>query len=212
MIPENTLVEKVRVLLNEADGDSGVSLISDDTLLLDKHIKALLPEAVLFVQMNKNSGTVNVKSTNSADLSKNLMEGAEVQLPSDYIRLVSLKLTSWLVPCRFAYASGSRMESLQKNKYMRAGASSPVCFEACNDYMENVLIAYPAPKSGSDVYVEHLVYEARYNPAEGITGGDESLVTAVTYQCAALLCNVFGKFDAANVFMGIAATLCSNGK
>ena len=50
MIPENTLVEKVRVLLNEADGDSGVSLISDDTLLLDKHIKALLPEAVLFVQ------------------------------------------------------------------------------------------------------------------------------------------------------------------
>ena len=63
MISESALVDKVRVLMNEAGDDSGVSLISDDTLLLDKHIKALLPEAVLFVQMNKVQGTVNAKST-----------------------------------------------------------------------------------------------------------------------------------------------------
>ncbi len=212
MISESTLVDKVRLLLNEAGDDSGVSLISDDTLLLDRHIRGLLPEAVLFVQMNKAQGTVNVKSTISAAI-RVLAEGcAEIVLPADYVRLVSLKLSSWSTPCSFTCSAGSRMESLQKNRYMRAGVSSPVCVEACNDSSESVLKAYPVSDRDVAVSIEHLVYEARYSPGEGISGDDDSLVSAVAYHCASLLCNVYGKFDAANVFMGLAVAMCSGGK
>ena len=212
MISENILVDKVRLLLNEAGDDGGVSLISDDTLLLDRHIRGLLPEAVLFVQMNKTQGTVNAKSTISAAM-RVLPDGcAEIVLPDDYVRLVSLKLSTWSAPCSFTCLPGSRLESLQKNRYTRAGDSSPVCVETCNDSSESVLKAYPVSDRDVAVSIEHLVYEARYSPGEGISGDDDSLVSAVAYHCASLLCNVYGKFDAANVFMGLAVAMCSGGK
>lgn len=208
MISESALVDKVRVLMNEAGDDSGVSLISDDTLLLDKHIKALLPEAVLFVQMNKVQGTVNAKSTISVAM-RVLPDGcAEIVLPDDYVRLVSLKLSTWSASCSFTCLPGSRLESLQKNRYTRAGDSSPVCVETCDESLKNVIKAYPVSDGGANVSLEYFIYEARYNSNEGISGGDDSLVSAVAYHCAALLCNVFGKFDAANVFMGFAAAMC----
>ena len=55
MIAECVLKEKVRALLNEAQNNNNLSLITDDTLLLDRYISELLPEAVLFVQMNKKN-------------------------------------------------------------------------------------------------------------------------------------------------------------
>ena len=58
--------------------------------------------------------------------------------------------------------------------------------------------------------LENFIYEARYNEGEGITGGDEALVKAVAYQCAALLCNVLEKPECANTFQTYAAALCNN--
>ena len=60
--------------------------------------------------------------------------------------------------------------------------------------------------------VQSLVYEARYDASAGLSGNDESLLKAVAYQCAALLCNVYEKHDTANVFLSLAAALCNNGK
>ena len=93
MITEAELVKKVRTLLNEAEQE-GVSLITGDTLLLDKHIAALLPEAVLFIQMNKAQGVLNVKSFANCTLKVDGDGDAVVQLPDDYIRLVSIKVDS----------------------------------------------------------------------------------------------------------------------
>ena len=191
MITEEILIGKVRMLLGEASGDSGVSLITDDTLQLDKHIKALLPEAVLFVQMNKASGVVNVKCTISCDVNVNsVVGGVVVVLPTDYVRLVALKLSCWDTACHVTFPAGSKMDAIQRNKYLRAGKSSPACIES--------------------VSLENFIYEARYNEGEGITGGDEALVKAVAYQCAALLCNVLEKPECANTFQTYAAALCNN--
>jgi hypothetical protein len=62
MIAESLLVDKVRTLLNEVRGEEGLTLITDDTLLLDRYITELLPEAVLFVQMNRTRGVLNGKN------------------------------------------------------------------------------------------------------------------------------------------------------
>lgn len=210
MITEEILIGKVRMLLGEASGDSGVSLITDDTLQLDKHIKALLPEAVLFVQMNKASGVVNVKCTISCDVNVNsVVGGVVVTLPTDYVRLVALKLSCWDTACHVTFPVGSKMDAIQRNKYLRAGKSSPACIEGVDDANKVILTAYPV-HSDDDVSLENFIYEARYNEGEGITGGDEALVKAVAYQCAALLCNVLEKPECANTFQTYAAALCNN--
>lgn len=212
MISEQTLVEKVRLLLGDASEDSGVSLITDDTLLLDKQIKSLLPEAVLLVQMNKGRGVVNVKSTTSCNLLPDTDAGnAVMTLPSDYVRLVSLKLTEWDTACTTTHPLGSLAHSVQRHKYMRAAKSAPVCIEGVDELNNLQLTLYPVVGKGSTA-IEYFIYEARYNAGEGISGGDEALVNAVTYQCAALLCSVFEKMEAANTFQGFAAALCKNNK
>ena len=212
MITEQTMVAKVRQLLGEASEDSGVSLITDDTLLLDKQIRSLLPEAVLLVQMNKTRGVVNVKSTTSCNIVADHETGkAVVTLPPDYVRLVSLKLTEWNTACTTAHPIGSLAQSMQNRKYMRAGKSSPVCIEGVDELNNHQLTLYPVVGNGSTA-IEHLIYEARYNAGEGISGGDQALENAVTYQCAALLCSVYEKIEAANTFQSFAAALCKNNK
>ncbi len=208
MITESELVKKVRTLLNEAEEDS-VSLITDDTLLLDRHISALLPEAVLFVQMNKVQGVLNPKTIADCPVVDAGDGGVVLLLPDDYIRLISLKLDSWKRPCTKSYPVGSVVAALQSDKYLRTGNFSPVSVEGVDAAGHLTLALYP---SGSSPIVDSFVYEARYNASTGIAGGDDSLIKAVAYQCAALLCNVYEKHDTANVFQSLAAALCNNEK
>ena len=50
MITTADLVKKVRCLVNEAESDAEVSLITDDRRSLDDTVIALLPQAVALVQ------------------------------------------------------------------------------------------------------------------------------------------------------------------
>ena len=81
------------------------------------------------------------------------------------------------------------------------------------NYNELVRAFIKYPVNDSDLPgVEQLSYEARYNASTGLNCNDERLIKAVAYQCAALLCNVYEKYDAANVFQGVASALCNNSK
>lgn len=210
MIAESVLVEKVRTLLNEVRGDGGVSLITDDTLLLDRYITELLPEAVLFVQMNRTRGVLNGKNLAGCEVAVIDGERGVILLPEDYVRLVSLKLNIWKRPCYVASAFGSLAESVQGNKYMRAGVSSPVCVEVpVAEGMQ--LYVYPVTADVVPV-VEYLLYESRYDGSKGLATKNGFLMQAVAYQCAGLVCNVFEKYDAANAFLSLAAALCNGNK
>lgn len=213
MITEDQLLKKIRLLINENEEDCEMSLISEDTRSLDKHIKSLLPESVLFVQMNKIQGVLNSKSMDNISefVSFNNDGCVTVALPDDYVRLVSLKLKDWKRACTKTVPTGSLIEKYQADKYMCAGVFSPVCVECTDMLNKSLLILYPSSRSSEPV-IEHFVYEAMYNGSDGISGGDEMLVKAVTYHCAALLYNVFEKPDTANAFWGIATSLCNNQK
>ena len=208
MITESVLIDKVRALLNEVQSENSVSLITDDTLQLDRYITELLPEAVLFVQMNKKSGVVNGKSY--ADFNFSICNGGYgvITLPEDYVRLVALKLDNWQHPCYNTSQPGSLADVAQTNRYTRAGRCSPVCVEVTSD--EGVILnVYPVEEDSTPV-VEYLLYEARYDGNKGLASKSDFLLQAVAYQCAGLVCNVFEKYDAANAFMGLAAALCNN--
>ena len=208
MITESALVEKVRTLLNETSSEASVSLITDDTLLLDKYITELLPEAVLFIQMNRRKGVLNGKNVAGCEISATSEGKGVIVLPEDYVRLVSLKLDVWKKPCFVASEAGSPSDNAQHNRYMQAGKYSPVCVEIPTDEAIQLHV-YPV-NTETVPEVEYLIYEARYNSTKGLATRNEFLIQAVAYQCAALVCNVFEKYDAANSFMGLAATFCNN--
>jgi hypothetical protein len=63
------------------------------------------------------------------------------------------------------------------------------------------------PCNGDDSAVR-FVYEAEFDASEGLGMCDERMADAVAYVCAALLYNVFERYDAAKSFMSFAMALC----
>lgn len=208
MIAESLLIDKVRTLLNEVRSEGGLTLITDDTLLLDRYITELLPEAVLFVQMNRKRGVVNGKNFAECSVSTTDDGKGTIALPEDYVRLVSLKLNVWKKPCFVAAETDSPTDTAQHNKYMQAGKYSPVCIEIPTAEGTQLNVYPVAAESTPEV--EYLIYEARYDSNKGLATKNDFLFQAVAYQCAALVCNVFEKYDAANSFLGLATALCNN--
>ena len=208
MISHTELMAKVRLLLNE-DGDASVTLLSDDTRNIDDCIESLLPDAVLFVQMNSRIGGVNPKGAR--------MENKEItvtdegcgyfKLPTDFVRLLHLKMTGWERPCNTIYSPDSAVAMAQKSKYTRAGWSKPVCVDGVDRQGARVLFFYSLPPNVTP-QVEEFVYDAAYLPTDGLRCDNNRLIEAVAYQCAALLYNIFERRDNASAFFSMAAALC----
>jgi hypothetical protein len=53
-----------------------------------------------------------------------------------------------------------------------------------------------------------FLYEAVFNPADGLYGADADMVTAIVYECAALLYTMFERYDAANSCHALAMAAC----
>ena len=207
MITTADLVKKVRCLVNEAESDAEVSLITDDRRSLDDTVIALLPQAVALVQKNSGSGYVNVKALASSDrVFVSSSDGyPSVLLPDDFAKLVSLQLGSWKNPCSYISSPESPDAVCALNGNLFAGLFRPLCVEGVTELGKRVV--KPFPYNTTDVIV-HFVYEAQYNADEGLVLCDERMADAVAYACTALLYNVFEKHDAANSFMSFAMALC----
>lgn len=211
MITAEQLRSKVRQLVNELDDDAAVSLLGEDTKALDRHIDALMPDAVLLVQNNKGWGALNPKSALvvAVPTAENGEGTGYIPLPDDFVQLVSLRMEGWSRPCTRLYAANSNMALMQHDRYTRSGGVRPVCSEDILPSGGRCLRYWWLPK-GAQPVVQHFVYEARYDAAKGLSGTDEALHKAVAYYCAALLMGVFVRGDMASHFMNVAAALCAN--
>lgn len=211
MITAEQLRCKVRQIINEIDDDATVTLLSDDAKALDKHISALMPDAVLLVQKGKRHGILNPKSaTLSAVPTAESGDGTGyIVLPDDFVELVSVMMRGWSRPCTMLYGRDSQTALMQYNSYTRSGGARPVCTEDVLKSGERCMRYWWLPK-GEQPVVEHFVYEAKYNAANGLSGNDEALHNAVAYYCAALLMNVFGRGDMSVSFFNVAAALCGS--
>ena len=210
MITTDELVKKVRLLINEAEEDESISLLTEDARSLDKSIRMLLPQSVSVIQSAKMPGKrVNVRSVQpSSVIIKENGDGAGcISLPSDFVSLVQLGVKGWERPCSLLYPALSQQAVWQKNKCTRAGKSRPVCVEGVDFAGNRVAELYPLPETA---LLEALVYEASFNPNEGLDGYDEGMDDAVAYLCAALLYNMFEKYDAAKMFHSYAMALCGS--
>ncbi|MBR3884257.1 MAG: hypothetical protein IKJ31_05805 [Bacteroidaceae bacterium] len=210
MITTENLKAKVRFLLNEANDDSDVTLLTVDTRKIDDYIEMLLPEAVLFVQKNSNRCGVNTKSATIAK--EKITTAADgsgyLPLPDDFVRLVKLQMTGWKRPCNILYPNDTAIALAQGNVHTRAGWCKPIAVQDYTAEGLNALFFYSLPV-GVAPNVEAFIYEARYVPENGLSGNDDTLHEAVAYQCAALVFNVFDKRDSAASMLSIAASLCN---
>lgn len=214
MIPLSLLVEKVRLLINEPDEDIALTALSEDTRKLSDTIKALMPDAILFVQHHKTYGSLNPSVYEpAADAIKSNADGSgEIVLPPDYVTLLQLHLEGWHRPCTGSYAADSAEAWAQGNMHTRAGVCRPVCVEGVNSSGKPVLYYYSLPQGVTPV-VKSFAYEAAFDENRGLNSElSNPLVQAVLYQCVALLYNMFERRDAANAFMSLAMSLCNKEK
>ena len=207
------LVKKVKLVINEAGDESGVSLLSADTRSLDETIAELLPRAVIFVQKNKGSaaGRVNTKAAVPSDLTITADGdgGGMLVLPTDFVALVSFQLAGWQSPVYRLCAHDSREAAWQHCRYTRAGCCRPVCVETFTQGGERCAQLFPLP-SGEAARPLHFVYEATFDTADGLRGYDSWMVDAVVYQCASLLYTMFERYDAANSMLALALAACGS--
>lgn len=212
MIATDELVRRVRRLVNEAEDDASLSLISEDTRSIDAHIMRLLPQAVALAQRNKGNGVgcVNPRGVDAQDavIADNGDGGGVLALPADYVSLVSLQLEGWRRPCGELLPATSGEALAQAGRYTRAGVCRPVAVEGVSAGGERVALLYPSPVGAT---LRHLVYEATFDSTQGLAGGTAVLEDAVAYYCAALLYSVFERGDMAASLMSVATALC-NGK
>lgn len=214
MITTQELIDKVAFLVNEPGNDSAITLLSEDTRSLSDTIYELLPDAVMSVQNSKHSGTLNPKiyTVGEGSVTDNGDGSVTVVLPNDFVNLIELRFKGWERPCTTVEPPASPLAHAQSNVHTRGGCCKPVCVEGVNNAGARVVNCYSLP-TGVAPAMESFVYEALFDPREGLSCPQWGpLVWAVVYQCAALLYNVFEKYNAANSFMAIAASWCKNGK
>lgn len=212
MITVNELVEKVRRLVNESDKDASLSLVTSGLRSLDDSIKALLPQAVALVQKQKSRAGEQVNVKHLYPITVNVADNGDgagsMPLPDDYVGPVAVQLEGWKRPVTTVCDEASPEAIRQKSPFLRAGCCNPVCVESTGPEGKRMMLLYPLVSAGSKI--EIFAYEATFNVDDGLLKCTAPMADAVAYTCAALLYNMFERYDAANAFMSLANALCNN--
>lgn len=209
MISVQELVKRVRRVVNEADNDPSISLITEDRRSLDTMIKELLPQAVTLVQKNSGKGYVNVKTISPVTGSTFYYDGdkAVVAFPDDLVSLVAAKLSDWKVPSAKLHSATSATALRQVGYKTRATAARPVCVCGVRTNGERSVQFFPSTSTSK---LELFVYEALFDSETGLELCDTNMADAVVYACASLLYNVFERYDASKSMLSYAMALCGN--
>ena len=210
MITTNELIKKVRCLINEAEEDVEISVLTDKKRSFNDIIKELLPQAVSLVQQHKGpkGGFVNVKCLTSLTglIVDNGNGGGTMNLPADFVEMVFCRLTTWKRPCVTLYPARSPQADRQYNEAIRSGDLKPVCIEGVSTSGSRCIEFYPYT---AGTKVKEFFYEAVFDIDEGLNRSDKSMADAVAYFCVSLLYNMFERYDAAKSFMSFAISLCN---
>ena len=125
------LINKVKTRIDEvsASGDAIVDVGVENTKPYDSIIEELLDESAMEVLLKAPFYRLPVADGKSAanatkDSSDNKI--GKLNLPEKFVRLVSLKMQSWLQPVTAFALPGDAVATKQSNKYIRGGVAKPV--------------------------------------------------------------------------------------
>lgn len=185
------LINKVKTRIDEvsASGDAIVDVGVENTKPYDSIIEELLDESAMevllkapFYRLNVTTGSV------SAVMDSNDEKIGTITLPENFVRLVSLKMTSWLQPVTAFALPGDAVAIKQSNKYIRGGVAKPVAvlYKTDAGYMAHY---YSVPTKD-----DHKVSEFLYiKKASATEIADSQMVDALCWICAGKTLGVLGE-------------------
>lgn len=201
---EQEIIDKVRVILNEAGEENTLTLLSEDTVKLSDYIRESIPDAVALVQKVCTHRSVNTKRTSPSVSASGY--GCSFIKPTDFIRLNSVKMKSWKRACHMTYNVSSEEYKRQFNEFTKAGINKPLCFISSDSEGEKLLL-FPYR---TDDTMDYFVYEAKYSSDTGLSLSDcDPIALAVCYTTASLVYSIFENKSSADVMMQLATQYIS---
>ena len=192
---ENEIVAKVRAIMNEAGEEESLTLLSEDNIKLDTYIKSSIPDAVSIVALNSPVKGVNVKEHSNAKLiiSTDGNSGT-VDIPSDFILLRGLKISSWKRIISELKSISSEEYKYIGSGYQIAGLNHPMCFESWDS--DGKVIEFYAKGMKTEDVISVYKYEAQYKSSDGLKlDSGDSLAQAVCYMTASLVYAIFENYN-----------------
>lgn len=193
--------DKVRVIMNEAGKDESLTLLSEDTVKLDDYIESCIPDAANIIML---SSPLKYLNATSASVTVNSTDGIGViSLPSDFLRLVAIKLKEWKRTVFFAFAEGSEEYKIQHNPATRSGINKPCC-ALSYDGNGPALECFP---SGSLSFFHYVKSVEPDTTGSGLGQLKAVLHPSVCYMCAGLVYDIFEMPDISEKMKSIALTM-----
>lgn len=196
------IIRRVKCLMNETDpGEPDTVLLADEPLGVEQAIAECIADAANIVFAAAPVHLVPL--TDGTPLRITEKDGAGIiQLPGDFVRLASLRLSTWKRTLFSPVSPGSAPHREQNNSYLKAGTVKPVAVLTGSSGGAR-LECYPFTTGTT---VQELFYSAKAAGAEDIP--ENSLLTpAVCYMCAALAYGIFGNAEAAGLMKATATEL-----
>lgn len=181
------IVNKVKNILNEHGEVDAVS-IGEDRVLLEDYIESAIPDAVIMLAQKGYR-------VNAADFTDRNSFNHNIDLPTNFISLISIKLGKWKKAVTKITEVGSPEYNMAMNPYTAPGVNSPMCYK-----QEWTLVCIPDLPVGSGYDTFKLECNVKYNPydSNGEIDDFDSInaepkeATAVCYMTAALVLGMFG--------------------
>ena len=201
------IVEKVRVKLDEIGLNESemMDAVSDNTNL-DSVIKSCVNDAYRLVAMNADVSLLEGVHGETLTLSIGEDLVGRVQLPSDFLRLVNARLSSWSSSYSKLISEDEALYRMQSNKWVCATPNCPVA-AIVHRKTGKVLELFKAAKSSDTLSV--LTYIPAYPGNDASVSLSDLTVEAFIYYVAGLTLTTFRE-EAANDFFKVAQSLLGN--
>ena len=191
------IIDDVRIKLDEIGMNESEMIDSlEDNINLDMVIKSCIPSAYLFICENADASMLEGKSGNVTLSVKEDMVG-EIDLPSDFIRLLNVRLSSWYSSFSKIITEDSPEYRMQSNKWLCGSPECPV-----------VAIVHKAGKRKLELYkaaskedsLDAFVYIPMADISNESIEISEQVYEAFVYYIAGLTLITFREESASNMF------------
>lgn len=198
------IISKVRTKLDEiAVNESEMIGTEEDNANLNTVIKSCVPEAYRFVSLYAHPNMLEGKQYASGTLSIGADLVGRVGLPSDFLRLLSVRLSSWISSCSAFVDEDSPEYRMQSNKWVSGNKYKPVAalVQTPNGRQVELFKA----SSTNDTLKSFIYIPVLGDTATEVELSDQT-ADAFIYYVAALTMVTFRE-DVANQFFSVARNL-----
>jgi hypothetical protein len=207
-----SIINNVRWVLDEEKGQPDY-----ETVYMDNIIKSRINDALRWIIYNADTSLLDGSDTNDgtgciiqeelpSDVeTKATLDGAYVRMPSDFVRLVRVKVTGWARAIHEPIAEDSEQYLMQSDAVAKADKTRPQA--AIVSTLPNKIELFPTPLEGDKVEITYAV-----TPGEIDTSASEDtsfgippkLKTAFIYYLAYLVMIAYDDNSKANSMLATA--------